>query len=111
MEAWNPCTACMSKDGMQNLCKERRAKRISCGVKGGQQQQHMCPVCKVLAAVSLTIAHVEDALHLSAKVSVTWRVNDVDLVALRHKIVSDCSTFGSVRLHRILTEECARSGR
>lgn len=30
-----------------------------------------------------TITHVEDALHLSTKISMAWCVNDVDLDALR----------------------------
>ena len=32
--------------------------------------------------VRLTVAHVEDALHLPTKVSVPWRVDDVNLCAL-----------------------------
>ena len=35
--------------------------------------------------VRLTVAHVEDALDLSSKVSVPWRVNDVDLCALHRE--------------------------
>lgn len=33
----------------------------------------------------LTVAHVEDALNLSTKVSVPWRVDDVDLCALHRQ--------------------------
>ena len=39
----------------------------------------------------LTITHVQDALHLSPKISVTWCVDDVDLEALHGDMRHDFS--------------------